>query len=54
MKEYSTQGASPQSSLSILDQKKHLHLAHVCLVKPESWKKLSDRPSLTEWQRVVA
>jgi hypothetical protein len=31
-----------------------LHLAHVCLVKPESWKKLSDMPSLTEWQRVVA
>ena len=36
MNEYSTQGASPQSSRSMVDQKKHLHLVHVCLVKPES------------------
>ena len=53
MNEYSTQGASPQSSRSTVDQKKLLHLEHFCLVKPESWKNGSDRPSLTKWQRVV-
>ena len=47
MNEYSTQGASPQSSRSIIDQKEHLHLVHVCLVKPDSWKKFRDMPSLT-------
>jgi len=34
--EYSTQGASPHSSRSTVDQKKQLHLEHACLVKPES------------------
>ena len=47
MNEYSTQGASPQSSRSTIDQKKLLHLEHFSLVKPESWKNVSDRPSLT-------
>ena len=36
MKEYSTHGASPQSSTSTVDQKKQLHFEHFCLVKPES------------------
>ncbi len=47
MNEYSTQGASPQSSRSTIDQKEQLHLAHVCLVKPDSWKKSRDIPLLT-------
>ena len=54
MKEYSTQGASPQSSRSTVDQKKLSHFAHFCRVKPESWKKRRERPSLTRWQRVGA
>jgi len=36
MNEYSTQGASPQSSLSTKDQKWHLHFEQVCLMKPDS------------------
>jgi hypothetical protein len=36
MNEYSTQGASPQSSVSNFDQKEHLHLLQVCLMKPDS------------------
>ena len=36
MNEYSTQGASPQRSLSTKDQKWHLHFEQVCLMKPDS------------------
>ena len=54
MNEYSTHGASPQSSRSTDDQKKLSHFVHFCLVKPDSWKKRRERSSLTMWQRVGA